>query len=181
MTETVVATSHNNLNMSIFSKSLQRNLVLGATMPFSTRAFVEVTAWRELKYLDGSLNIAHKVLASAASAVIAIVSLVEAAVRYTFCLLLLPMGMMGNKWNERYTAFLNGALFNTAIPLLAVVGTIGFLLPVNVLSKSDDEGKSKEAVDRNEIQSERDAFRGKFYEYTIDHEKNSITYKDAQI
>ncbi len=181
MTQNLVSTTYRNTDFPVFSQALQKNVVLGATMPFSTRAFVELTAWRELKCVDGSLNIGHRVLTSAASAMLAVVSLAEAAVRSVFCFLLLPMGFIGDKGNERYIAFLNGTALNLITPLLATIGTVGFLSSIPSMKTGEVGSKSLKPATRDQVESSRDIFRGQFYELTIDHKKGSITRKDIQV
>jgi hypothetical protein len=156
------------------------NLILGATMPLSVRALSEVSAWRDLKYVDGSLNMGHKILSSAAAAMIAVVSLVEGAVRFVFCFLLSPMIITGEKGRARYAAFVNGTVLNVFTPLYAIISAIGFLSSRSHLTmKRVEDGK--DMLSRLYIEEHRDMFRGDFYETIHDPETGSVTRKPIKV
>ncbi len=101
-------THSNNQDLPV---QVRNNPILGATIPFATRAIVELWAWRDLKYFDGSLNIGHRVIASVASGMIAVLALVENVVRGFFSIILLPFSFntwMSDKGQELYVAYNSG-------------------------------------------------------------------------
>lgn len=155
-----------SFNGDFVSKEIQEYPYLGLTIPFSARAIVEISVWRDLKILDGSINIGHKIVASAAAAVISVVALVEAVVRTIFSFVLIPLIYAGQEGNDLYKAFFEGTRINMQMMCAANISVLTFL------SSALSGNGNKES-----IESFRDAFRGEYYDLIIDHKANIVTRK----
>ncbi|MBS0629245.1 MAG: hypothetical protein JSS30_03365 [Verrucomicrobia bacterium] len=165
----VISTSYSN-NQELATE-IRKYPILGFSIPFSSRAIVEVAVWRDLKVLDGSLNIGHRVIASGAAAMIAAVALVESVIRTIFSYILLPLMFTEDIGYHPYEAFYLGNKMVMTTIVHATVAVIAFLTEQSVSMKAGNED-----TPAYRLEAWRDAYRGEFYEVTHHHLDNTLTY-----
>ncbi|NGX38345.1 MAG: hypothetical protein K1000chlam2_01518 [Chlamydiae bacterium] len=168
-----------------FSIHLRDNPPTYLNMPFTTKAGIELLAWRDIKSVDGKLNIAHRAATETALAVLAFAGLVEATVRTIFAALLCPAHLCKKEGSKLFTNISHGAaLCWASIPIFSLIANIfsktaifgwSNLWPETKLGKHATLGGR---LDRINIEMYRDAYRGKFYQVDV-NESGKITRTPA--
>ena len=166
---------------------------LGFTMPFSSRAMIEVLAWRELKVIDHQLNVVFRIGAVASILFITVASLIEGLARLLFTCILSPMALMRDDSKIKYFSFLKGNKVNLITPFFALELLYRSLFKAAVLvdnvnplllgEKQDDWiGHRKSKLEwTTETNALRDAFRGNFYKAFINVDQKKISFSPIKV